>query len=123
MLKVLTDNLPPPSMFHAHFNKRLISYMPKANGVILLFADGTTAEADMLIGADGIKSATRATMYTRLANRADSEEGRRRLLGHIRASWSGTYAYRALVDTKKLLSVFPNHQAASTPMIVRLNLC
>ena len=122
ILKVLTDNLPPPSMFHAHFNRRLVSYATTANSAILHFEDGSAAEADMLVSADGIKSATRATMYSALAASETDRERKRSLMCHIQPSWSGTYAYRALVEAKALLEAFPEHQAAVNPMIVRIQI-
>ncbi|KAL5492945.1 hypothetical protein ACEPAI_4393 [Sanghuangporus weigelae] len=117
MLKVLTDNLPPPFMFRAHFNKRLVSYTRRGDSVILHFSDGTSSEADVLAGADGIKSATRATMYTVLADKTEDEARKKQLRSHIQASWSGTYAYRGLVESESLLRKSPGHQAATTPMI------
>ena len=114
MLKVLTDNLPPSTMFHPHFNKRLVSYTAKNNSVVLHFADGTSAEADMLVGADGIKSATRVTMYKSLAEKTGDE----RLKGFLNATWSGTYVYRTLIETDKLLKEVPGHRAATLPMMV-----
>lgn len=122
MLKVLTDNLPPPSQFTPHFSKRLIFYEQSPDSVIMHFADGSMAEADILIGADGIRSATRAAMYRHLSNRM---EGRNLvkasdLFNLARSSWTGTYGYRALVETKTLLSRYPGHQAASHPMLVRI---
>jgi FAD-dependent urate hydroxylase len=42
--------------------KRLVGYTESASGVRAEFADGSTAEADVLIGADGIHSAVRRTM-------------------------------------------------------------
>ena len=122
MLKVLTDNLPPPPMFCAHFNKRLVSYAIRANSVILHFEDGSAAEADMLVGADGIKSATCATMYSTLAASETDEERKRLLMSRIQPSWSGTYAYRALVETEALLEAFPEHQAVMNPMIVHIQI-
>lgn len=44
------------------FGKRLDTYQAAGSEVIASFADGTEAEGDLLIGADGIHSATRQTM-------------------------------------------------------------
>jgi 2-polyprenyl-6-methoxyphenol hydroxylase-like FAD-dependent oxidoreductase len=44
------------------FGKRLDTYHAAGGEVIASFADGTKAEGDLLIGADGIHSATRQTM-------------------------------------------------------------
>jgi salicylate hydroxylase len=43
----------------AHFGKRLIAMEDKEDGVRIQFADGTTAEADCVIGADGVHSRIR----------------------------------------------------------------
>ncbi|GAA4707409.1 FAD-dependent oxidoreductase [Phytohabitans rumicis] len=40
--------------------KRLVGLADAADGVTAHFADGSTAEADVLVGADGIRSATRS---------------------------------------------------------------
>ncbi|MBK8028656.1 MAG: FAD-dependent monooxygenase [Chloroflexi bacterium] len=45
-----------------HYGKRIASYQQDADGIHALFADGTSASADVLIGADGIRSAVRAQM-------------------------------------------------------------
>ena len=88
----------------------------------LFFADGTTAFADVLVGADGIKSAVRATMYRNLAKTSEENNdlaGAISFQEKIQPSWTGTYAYRALVETETLLKRCPGHQAAAGPMIVR----
>jgi len=45
-----------------HFNKTLLSYEKTLAGVSAHFADGTTARADLLIGADGLRSAVRTRL-------------------------------------------------------------
>ncbi|WP_377272552.1 FAD-dependent oxidoreductase [Peterkaempfera sp. SMS 1(5)a] len=42
-----------------HHGKRLVTAEETGDGVVARFADGTTAEADVLIGADGIRSTVR----------------------------------------------------------------
>ncbi|THG99501.1 hypothetical protein EW145_g7256 [Phellinidium pouzarii] len=119
ILKVLTDNLPPSQAFQAHFSKRLISYEQGPDSVTLLFSDGASTQADVLVGADGIKSATRMTMYKKLTTSAE-EHGMDKagdLRKFVQASWTGMYAYRALIKTESLLRENPGHQAASTPLI------
>ncbi|WP_067827984.1 FAD-dependent monooxygenase [Nocardia inohanensis] len=41
------------------YNRRLVDVEERADGVTAIFADGSTATADVLIGADGIRSAVR----------------------------------------------------------------
>ncbi|MEV5574907.1 FAD-dependent monooxygenase [Spirillospora sp. NPDC052269] len=41
------------------YGKRLVNVVEKADGVTAEFADGTTATADILVGADGIRSTVR----------------------------------------------------------------
>ncbi|KAI5117644.1 hypothetical protein M0805_001300 [Coniferiporia weirii] len=119
MLKVLTDNLPPPQAFQAHFSKKLISYKQATDTVTLHFSDGTSAQADLLVGADGIKSATRTTMYQILADAAGKSDPARadELRKFVQPSWTGTYGYRALVGAERLLKAYSGHQAATNPMI------
>ncbi len=122
MLKVLVDNL--PSSLRSHFCKRLVAYTEPdhESSVTLQFADGTTAQADILIGADGVNSITREVMYNDLAEAAamkgDREEAIR-LRSFIQASWTGTYAYRSLLNVDKFHQTAPGHQAATVPLFVR----
>ena len=68
-----------------HFNKRLEKIEDTGDQVRLSFTDGTTANADIVIGADGINSKIR-------------EE----LLGHEAPLYSGWVAHRALITRDKL---------------------
>jgi 2-polyprenyl-6-methoxyphenol hydroxylase-like FAD-dependent oxidoreductase len=45
-----------------HLGKAVVRYSEDADGVTVFFADGTREQADVLIGADGFRSAIRAQM-------------------------------------------------------------
>ena len=68
-----------------HFGKRLSHVEQDADGVILGFADGTVAKADIVIGADGINSKIRET-----------------ILGVEAPLYSGWVAHRAIISGEKL---------------------
>ncbi|MEV4168535.1 FAD-dependent monooxygenase [Nonomuraea sp. NPDC049709] len=61
---------------HLEYGKRLVGAVATGDGVRATFSDGSTAEGDLLIGADGLRSATRriidpaapGTRYTGLLN-------------------------------------------------------
>ncbi len=119
MLDILVDNLPPN--VRTHFLKRLSTYSEDTSGAVqLVFADGSCAEADILVGADGINSATRRSMYLSLAKEADEKDARL-LASYAEARWTGTYAYRTIVDTDALLKIAPGHRLVSTPVIVSIH--
>ncbi len=88
LLKVLLDALKPET-FHAR--KRLVGLEQKSDDVILNFADGTSAVADIVIGADGIKSRIREL-----------------LLGPESPKYSGYIAYRSIFSS----SLVRGHQVA-----------
>ena len=73
----------------AHFNKRIDQIQDKEDGPVKIhFKDGTTATADVVIGADGVHSVVRA-----------------HLLGEEAAKpvYAGSVAYRALVPMETAL--------------------
>lgn len=119
MLKVLTDNLPSTEILSIHFSMRLISYAQDSDSVTLHFADGSAAQADILIGADGMKSVTRAVMYGNLAKREQDPQRAAEMEKYINASWSGTYGYRSLVKKEELESVWNEHLALKETISVR----
>lgn len=68
-----------------HFSKRLSHVAQNDDGVVLTFEDGTVAEADIVIGADGINSVIRET-----------------ILGVEAPLYSGWVAHRAIISGEKL---------------------
>lgn len=124
LLDILIINL--PDFVSTYFSKRLVRYEDDVSGGISLhFADGTSATADVLIGADGYKSATRATLYKLLATKESNSEathGASPLLAFVPPTWTGTFAYRTLISVENLKRKNPQHQAASTPIIVSLHI-
>ncbi|WP_432102225.1 FAD-dependent oxidoreductase [Streptomyces sp. bgisy091] len=61
--------------------RRLEAIEDRGTSSVLTFTDGTTAEADLVVGADGIKSVVRARLF--------SEKG---------PVFSGEHAYRAVIS-------------------------
>ncbi|KAG0285167.1 hypothetical protein BGZ96_010525 [Linnemannia gamsii] len=49
-----------------HFGKKVLTMAQGGNGVLLRFSDGTEAEGDILVGADGAYSAVRQNLYAQL---------------------------------------------------------
>lgn len=66
-------------------NKRATGFTETDTGVELHFADGTSAKGDLLIGADGVKSAVR-----------------RQIAGEAPASYTGDAAWRVIVPVERL---------------------
>jgi salicylate hydroxylase len=102
-----------PSTCTTHNAKRLKSYSQptecsKNSPITLTFTDGSTATCDVLIGADGIKSAVRSSMFCELAESVESGE-KEFVLSCINPIWSGVNAYRTLVSAEKLRAHHPDH--------------
>ena len=60
LMQVLASGLDPKSL---HLDHRLVAIEGESSRVALTFANGLTREADIVIGADGIHSAIRRTLY------------------------------------------------------------
>lgn len=58
LFRALADHA-AASGIHFEYNKKLVSVTETPDAVTATFADGTTASADILIGADGIRSTVR----------------------------------------------------------------
>lgn len=68
-----------------HLNKQCVRVDDSTQSTVLHFADGDAVEADLVIGADGVRSRLR-----------------RELLGYDDAQFSGCYAWRGLVAPEKM---------------------
>ena len=66
-------------------NRRVVRFEETAGGVELFFADGSRARGDLLIGADGVKSAVRA-----------------QIAGADHAAYTGDAAWRLTLSTDQL---------------------
>ncbi|KZT25301.1 FAD/NAD(P)-binding domain-containing protein [Neolentinus lepideus HHB14362 ss-1] len=108
-----------PKSYPIYTSKRLQSYSRQPDGSITMhFADGSSAVTDILIGADGIRSPTRQSLFRAMAaddgvtdpaklQAIDKETG---------PVWTGTLAYRSLIPAEKLESLYPGHQACRIGM-------
>ena len=120
LLDILVSKIPKDKV---RFGKRLVSYdqLPPSGSlgerIVLHFADNTSAEADLLVGCDGIKSAVRRCMYTNYAKEvgASLEEYAEK---YIEPAWSGSLAYRALISAEGLRMINPDHSVFRGPQQV-----
>ncbi|OBZ74163.1 Salicylate hydroxylase [Grifola frondosa] len=127
---VLLRHLSPSC--RTHCRKRLVSYSQPVSSssydphtflrppVKLRFQDGTTAHCDLLIGADGVKSAVRMSLVHELSASAraggrthDAED----LLRAAEPRWSGMSAYRATIPAETLRMRLPGHRVLTDPMV------
>src|SRR6202035_5434945 len=67
------------------FDHRLVDLRETGDSIVLIFENGTTAEADIVIGADGIRSKVREF-----------------LLGAEPPEFAGAAAYRAIFPAERL---------------------
>jgi salicylate hydroxylase len=99
----------------AHTSKRLVSYIQQGDPnkpLRLIFADGSDATCDILIGADGLKSAVRYSMVNELAAIAESKgdlEAAKKWRSFEKATFSGCLIYRTMIPSERLEQVSPDH--------------
>lgn len=112
-----------PASYRVNCSKRLRSYEQRhGEPITLLFEDGTSTSCDVLVGADGLKSAVRRSLLGEKAKRAQSENNwssAADITALIEPAWSGTNAYRELVPADRLRSRQPDHRALTRPMQVK----
>ncbi|KAI0248756.1 salicylate hydroxylase [Lactifluus subvellereus] len=116
--EVLLNRL--PSQCRTFTSKRLESYTQQPDAPIQLrFQDGSTATCDILIGADGLKSAVRKKMLQEAAAEVemqnwDAEAAELRSL--IEPRFSGVFSYRTLIPAERLSRIAPRHRVFSSPV-------
>ena len=125
-LETLEKSLDPRTC-KVYFSRRLVSYRSHASpetghSVVMVFEDGTSATADVLIGCDGINSAVRHQMIKNLG--ATLKESGNNVMAEtvLRTDspiWSGSYAYRGVFPCSKLAEKNPRHNALSKAVNVR----
>jgi salicylate hydroxylase len=99
MVKLMPKNI-------ARFGKRLSDVTESSGGkMVMSFEDGSTAEADAIIGCDGIKSRVRQIMFG-----ADHPSAK--------PSYTHKYAYRGLVPMEKAIEAVGEEQAQNACMYV-----
>jgi salicylate hydroxylase len=112
MVAILEKYLPGSCTVHPR--KRLVDYIEQeqedvhsTTPIRLKFADGTTATTDVLIGADGIRSAVRKTMFETASK--DTSNDKADLKQYIDATFTGLSLYRSLVSAETLRKENPEH--------------
>lgn len=91
---------------------------------ILEFTDGSTANADVLIGADGVRSAVRRTLFHKLTEQEKHTPGRfspEVLHKTVEPQWSGTLVYRSLIQPQRLREKFPDHPIFKSKAPISVN--
>jgi salicylate hydroxylase len=115
-----------PSSCGAFSSKRLESYTQQPGGAIMLrFQDGSTATCDILLGADGVKSAVRKTMLHETASWAESQHRNTdaaELRNLSEPHFSGFFCNRALIPAERLSSISSQHRALSSGVQVSYSL-
>ena len=85
LLSVLAAALPPACL---HLGRRVVAVEDTMGGAAVRFEDGSTAEGDVVVGADGIHSVVRAGA-----------------IGADAPRFSGSIAYRGLVPAERLAAL------------------
>lgn len=105
-----------------HTSKHLtgLKFQQADPGAIMEFSDGTVGYADIVVGADGVRSVARESLYRHLAAGADKADAE--LYERLSVpKWSGTVVYRGSILSSKLKEMHPEHRALLNPQIVRIS--
>jgi salicylate hydroxylase len=123
MVAILERHLPASCTVHP--SKRLVNYTEpeqesadSTSHIRLEFADGTTATTDVFIGADGVRSAVRKTMFE--AASKDNGDDKADLTQYIDATFTGLSIYRSLVPAETLRRENPENISLKEVMSVSI---
>nr|GAT52620.1 salicylate hydroxylase [Mycena chlorophos] len=110
-----------PKSHRIFFSKKLSTYneRPESKDVELVFEDGTSATCDILVGADGVNSATRATLLSERAAGLRSlgqPEEATAAEACINPIFSGQLVFRALIPAERLRAVDAGHEGLVRPV-------
>ncbi|OKL60059.1 hypothetical protein UA08_04735 [Talaromyces atroroseus] len=94
LLDIMTSRI---NRERVRFGKRVDSVRQDENGVTITFKDGETVQADLLIGADGIRGPTRQAV---LGEQYPDK---------VSATYSGKYVYRSIAPMKEALDILGQH--------------
>lgn len=125
LLDCLANNITDPQV-SVHFAKRLVSYSENYNDgkptITLNFRDGVTGACNVLLGADGVHSPVRHTLFELAAWKMEQDENRKDAAAALRqkagAIWSGATIYRTVIDANKLRELNPNHSSLTKMKVV-----
>lgn len=105
-----------PSSCTMHFNKRLTKYEKQPSGSLALyFADDSTSITDILVGADGIHSPVRKTLFETIGPDIIDPS---KIRHYSDPYWTGTLVYRSIFPAEKLLKLDPNNVAVKDFVMV-----
>ncbi|OJA07726.1 hypothetical protein AZE42_06105, partial [Rhizopogon vesiculosus] len=74
--------------------------------LVLHFADESSENTDVLIGADGIRSSVRKTLFETIDKDLVDPS---KISHYTDPSWTGTLVYRAIIPAEKLLEMDPSN--------------
>lgn len=75
----------------------------------LHFNDGSNATCDILVGMDGIKSVVRKGLLIKQGLSTSAS---------LDPVWTGTIAYRGLIEQAALEAMYPGHRVLTTAVMV-----
>jgi len=120
LVDMLKSRLPPTCTIHT--SKQLASYSRNTDSsYIMRFTDGSIANSDVLIGADGIRSAVRRSMFQDLIEQGRLPPGLlspESLHKALEPQWSGITVYRSLIQPQKLREISPDHLLLSSKIVM-----
>lgn len=116
LLEILIKYL--PASCHTHFSKKLDSYTELDDGSLELHFVGSTAVYDVLIGADGLKSAVRGSMYQ---SKGEDDDGNGRA-DDAQPKRTGFVVYRGLTPRETLEKAWPDHRVLNKPVAVSIDI-